>query len=159
MVIGIDPGTATVGYAIVKGSKQNPEIVNFGVLHTDPRPKEEMPDRLLEIGNDLEELIRTYHPTHAVVEDLFASRNVTNVISVSQSRGVICYILKKHNIHITSLTPHEIKVTVTGNGRAEKKQTQAMVKRIYKLDTIPKPDDAADALAMAYIGLPMSNQK
>ncbi len=155
MVIGIDPGTATVGFSLVSGTKKNPVIHEYGILQTPPLPKEKMPDRLVEIGQDLEQLINKFKPTHAVVEDLFFFKNQKTVISVAQSRGVILFVLRKNNIEINSLTPLQIKQTVTGYGRADKAQMQNMVKRIFKLDEIPKPDDAADSLAMAWIGLPM----
>jgi crossover junction endodeoxyribonuclease RuvC len=156
MIIGLDPGTATVGYSFVSGNKQHPIIHDYGILQTDARPKEEMPDRLLELGTDLEILLLKYKPTLAVVEDLFFFRNTTTVISVAQSRGMMLYLLRKHNCEVKSLTPLQIKQTLTGYGRADKKQMQTMVKRIYKLDHVPKPDDAADSLAMAYLGLPMN---
>ena len=157
MIVGIDPGTATVGFSFVSGSKQNPVIHDYGVLTTAPRPEEEMPDRLVEIAADLESLLIKHKPQKAIVEKLFASRNVTTVISVAQARGVIVYLLRKHHVEITSLTPHEIKQSITGFGRADKKQMQQMVQRIFKLDTLPKPDDAADALGMGWIGLPISD--
>lgn len=156
MIIGIDPGTATVGFSFISGSKQTPVIHDFGVLTTTPRPKEQMPDRLLEIATDLEGLIKKHRPQKAIVEQLFASRNITTVISVAQARGVIVYLLRKHGVEIASLTPHEIKQAVTGFGRADKKQMQIMVQKIFKLDTLPKPDDAADALGMGWIGLPLT---
>lgn len=155
MVIGIDPGTATVGFSLVSGTKRNPIIHEYGVLHTDPRPKEEMPDRLVELGTDLEHIIKLYNPKCAVIEELFFFRNKTTVISVAQSRGMMVYLLRKAGVDIKSFTPLQIKQTLTGYGRADKKQMQTMVKRIYKLDEIPKPDDAADSLAMAWLGLPM----
>jgi crossover junction endodeoxyribonuclease RuvC len=155
MVIGIDPGTATVGYSLVSGNKKTPIILEYGVLQTLPQPKEKMPLRLLEIGNDLNQLIKQYKPTTAVVEDLFFFKNAKTVISVAQSRGMLLYILAKHNIEIEEYTPLQIKQTLCGYGRATKQQMQEMVKRVYKLNEIPKPDDAADSLAMAFLGLPM----
>lgn len=155
MIIGIDPGTATVGFSLVSGTKKEPFIHEYGILQTPALPKEKMPDRLLEIGLDLEQLIKKFQPTKAVVEDLFFFKNQKTVISVAQSRGMMIYILKKNNVEIISLTPLQIKQTITGYGRAPKGQMQNMVKRLYKLDEIPKPDDAADSLAMAWIGLPM----
>jgi len=152
-IIGIDPGTATVGYAFVDGNKKNPTILDYGVLTTAARDKEFMPDRLVELGEDLEILLQKFKPTHAMIEDLFFFRNVTTVISVAQSRGMMLYLLRKHGVSIASATPLQIKQTLCGYGRASKKQVQAMTQKIYKLDFIPKPDDAADALALAWYGL------
>jgi crossover junction endodeoxyribonuclease RuvC len=153
MTIGIDPGTATVGFSLVEGTKQNPVIVEYGVLTTKAGPREIMPQRLLEIATDLESLLKKYKPDRAVVEDLFFFKNAKTVISVAQSRGVTLYLLAKYNVEIIEVTPLQVKQTLCGYGRATKQQMQQMVKRIYKLDEIPKPDDAADSLAMAWIGL------
>jgi crossover junction endodeoxyribonuclease RuvC len=153
IVIGIDPGTATVGYAISTGTKKKPVILDYGVLHTEPLPKEQMPNRLVEIGTDLELLLNKFHPTHAIIEDLFFFKNLSTAISVAQSRGVLLYILAKRGISILSLTPLEIKQGISGYGRATKKQVQTMVQKVYQLPCPPKPDDAADALAMAWLGL------
>jgi crossover junction endodeoxyribonuclease RuvC len=153
MTIGIDPGTATVGFSLVEGTKQNPIIVEYGVLTTKAGPREIMPQRLLEIATDLESLLKKYKPDKAVVEDLFFFKNAKTVISVAQSRGVTLYLLAKYNVEIIEVTPLQVKQILCGYGRATKQQMQQMVKRIYKLDEIPKPDDAADSLAMAWIGL------
>jgi crossover junction endodeoxyribonuclease RuvC len=153
MIIGIDPGTATVGFSFVSGTKQKPVIIDFGVLTTKAQKAEFMPLRLLELGNDLEELLNKYKPTKAVVEDLFFFKNAKTVISVAQARGMILYLLTKHGVEVLSLTPLQIKQTITGYGRADKKQMQTMIKKIFKLEEIPKPDDAADALGMAWCGL------
>jgi crossover junction endodeoxyribonuclease RuvC len=153
MIVGIDPGTATVGFSFVSGTKRDPIIHEFGILQTLPQAKEKMPLRLLEIGTDLEMLLEKYNPTKAVVEDLFFFKNQKTVIQVAQSRGVLLYLLAKRNIEIISATPLQIKQTLCGYGRADKKQVQLMVQKIFKLDEIPKPDDAADSLAMAWYGL------
>lgn len=153
IVLGIDPGTATTGFAIVKGKQNQPEILEYGVLHTAPRASEHMPERLMEIATDIEFLINKYKPDKAVVEDLFFFKNAKTVISVAQARGVVLYLLAKNNVKIVSATPLQIKQTLCGYGRATKKQMQNVVQRLYKLDSIPKPDDAADALGMAWYGL------
>lgn len=154
MILGIDPGTATTGFALVKGTQKNPEIVEYGTFQTAPRDKKLDPQRLKEIADDIEYLIENFKPTKAVVEDLFFFKNAKTVITVAQARGVILYLLEKNNIPVVSVTPLQIKQTLCGYGRAEKKQVQAMVKKIYNLEEIPKPDDAADALGMAWYGLP-----
>lgn len=153
VVIGIDPGTATVGFAVVTGSASRPEIIDYGVLKTEATVVEEMPNRILELGTDLQEIITKFNPSIAIVEDIFFFKNAKTVISVAQSRGMILYILAKNGITIQSLTPLQIKQSITGYGRATKKEMQEMVKKIYSLDEIPKPDDAADSLAMAWLGL------
>jgi crossover junction endodeoxyribonuclease RuvC len=153
MIFGIDPGVNIVGFAVVQGTKASPQIIDYGILHTAPTSRDDGHFRLLEIAQDFEFLIIKYKPTKAVVEDLFFFKNAKTVIQVAQSRGVLLYLLAKHNVEIISKTPLQIKQTLTGYGRADKKQMQEMVKRIYKLNEIPQPDDAADALAMAWIGL------
>jgi crossover junction endodeoxyribonuclease RuvC len=154
MIVGIDPGTATVGYAFVKGHKKAPEIEDYGILRTQALPAEMMPQRILEIGRDIEMLIKKYNPTKAVVEDLFFFKNSKTVISVAQSRGVIIYLLAKYGIEVITKTPLQVKQTLCGYGRAQKHQVQSMVQKYYNLDSVPKPDDAADALALAWLELP-----
>ena len=153
VIVGIDPGTATVGFAFSKGSRRNPEILEYGILQTQPLPADMMPQRILEIANDLESLLDIYKPTVAVVEDLFFFKNAKTVISVAQSRGVILYLLAKRGIRIHSATPLQIKQTLCGYGRADKRQVQMMVQKVYNMDSLPTPDDAADSLAMAWWGL------
>jgi crossover junction endodeoxyribonuclease RuvC len=153
MTIGIDPGTATVGFSLVDGTRRDPVIHEYGILQTLPLPKDQMPFRLLELGKDLESILLKYKPGNAVVEDLFFFKNAKTVISVAQSRGMILYLLAKHDVKILELTPLQIKQSLCGYGRATKLQVQNMVKKVYKLDQIPKPDDAADSLAMAWLGL------
>ncbi len=153
LTLGIDPGTATIGFAFVNGSKKQPEIVDYGILQTQARKTEFMPQRLLEIAQDLESLLDKYKPQMAVIEDLFFFKNHKTVISVAQSRGMLLYLLAKRGIEIRSVTPLQVKQTLCGYGRADKKQVQNMVKKIFGLEEIPKPDDAADSLAMAWYGL------
>lgn len=153
-VLGLDPGTATVGFALVTGTKKNPQIQQYGVLRTLPQPAEMMPYRLLEIGRDLEDLIQMHQPDLAIVEDIFYFKNQTTIISVAQSRGVCLYLMAKYGMEIRKLTPLQIKQAITGYGRATKKQIQQIVQKIYGLQSLPKPDDAADALAIAWLGLP-----
>ena len=151
MILGIDPGTATVGYSVVSGTKQKPVIHDYGVITTAPR--EDFGGRLLEISWDLEAIIKQHDITDCVLEDLFFFKNAKTVITVAQARGVIMYLLAKNNIKIHSVTPLQVKAAMCGYGRASKEQVQKMVKKIYGLESIPKPDDAADALAMGWYGL------
>jgi crossover junction endodeoxyribonuclease RuvC len=153
ITLGIDPGTATVGYSFVTGTRQNPQILEYGVLQTQPLPKNQMPDRLLELGNDLESLIKKYRPSVGVIEDLFFFKNQKTVISVAQSRGMMLYIMKKYDLDISDVTPLQVKQTLCGYGRASKIQVQNVVQKIYKLDNLSGPDDAADSLAIAWFGL------
>lgn len=146
-IIGIDPGTATVGWGVIEEEGSVPRIVGYGHISTDKSlPAEE---RLEEISRDIESLISTYKPDEAAIEELFFAKNVTTAMAVGQARGVILLTLHRLCIRISGYTPLEVKQAVTNYGRAEKRQVQEMVKNILKLKEIPKPDDAADALAIA----------
>lgn len=153
LVLGIDPGTATVGYSFVGGTKQKPQVFQYGVLKTLPQSKDLEGHRLLEIATDLEELIGKHKPDKAIIEDLFFFKNQKTVISVAQSRGMMLYILAKNGIETQSVTPLQVKQTLCGYGRADKKQVQTMVQKVFGFSELPKPDDAADSLAMAWWGL------
>lgn len=151
VIIGIDPGTTRIGYALLTGSKQHPTILDYGIIdtsdHDDPVIK------LAKIYDDLTDLILEHHPTIAMVESLYFATNAKTAIAVAEARGVILLALKKHNLDIKSITPLQVKQQLTGYGKATKKQVQQTITRFLKLDTIPTPDDAADALAIAYLGL------
>ncbi len=153
MILGVDPGTAIIGFAFVEGTQQNPEIVSYGVLETAPRPVDQFPGRLLEIAEDFEALLIKYKPIKCVIEDLFFFKNQKTIITVAQSRGLMLYLLAKHGIEVVSMTPLQVKQTLCGYGRAKKIQVQKMTQKLYKLKELPKPDDAADALGMAWCGL------
>jgi len=146
-VLGIDPGTATTGWAVVEEIKKNPRLVACGCINTSKFNSDA--DRLVEIGHDLAELIKKYKPQEAAIEDLFFFKNLKTAITVAQARGVILYEIKKNLIPLFSYTPLQVKQALTGYGRADKNQMQEMVKNILKLKCIPKPDDAADAVAIA----------
>lgn len=146
-VIGIDPGTAIVGYGIIDYVGNKYEVVDYGCIFT---PKEmPMTKRLLKISEDLEELLSKYKPDHMAVEELFYFKNNKTVISVGQARGVILLEGEKKGIPIEDYTPLQVKMGITGYGKSEKKQVQLMVQKVLGLKEIPKPDDAADALAIA----------
>lgn len=148
LVLGIDPGTATTGYGLVRDlSDGSLEVVDFGVILTPAGSP--MPDRLLSIFNYLIEKILLYHPESGAVEKLFFQRNVTTAMSVGQARGVAILAMAQHGMDITEYTPLEVKQAVTGYGGADKNQVQQMVKALLGLKQVPKPDDAADALAVA----------
>ncbi|WP_300360691.1 crossover junction endodeoxyribonuclease RuvC [Fusobacterium sp.] len=146
-ILGIDPGTAIVGYSIVDYVNSKMQLIDYGCIYTDKNLP--MEDRLLIIFNELEEIIKKYSPEHMAIEELFYFKNNKTVISVGEARGVIVLAGKKNNLKISEYTPLQVKIGITGYGKAEKKQVQLMVKTILKLKEIPKPDDAADAIAIA----------
>lgn len=146
-ILGIDPGTATTGWAIVEENKGCVDPVAYG--HISTSSKNSVSDRLKEVADDLEKIIRKYDPQEAAVEDIFFFKNQKTAVKVSQSRGAILLTLEKKSVKIFSYTPLQVKQSITGYGRAEKKQIQIMVKNILKLKRIPKPDDTADAIAIA----------
>ena len=148
LALGIDPGTATTGYGLVRLEQDGSLVaVKYGVILT---PKESTASaRLVMLYDQLHDLIREYHPAIAAVEKLFFSRNVTTALAVGQARGVVMLCLEQAGIEAFEYTPNEVKQAVAGYGSAQKKQVQEMVRALLALDSIPKPDDAADALAIA----------
>lgn len=148
LALGIDPGTATTGYGFVR-LKPDGELVaeTFGIISTS---KDDSPSaRLEQIFDQLNKLIKKNKPDTAAVEKLFFARNVTTGIAVGQARGVVLLALQKAGVETFEYSPNEVKQAVSGYGFAEKKQMQEMVRTLLQLDKIPKPDDAADALAIA----------
>ncbi|OGI25586.1 MAG: crossover junction endodeoxyribonuclease RuvC [Candidatus Moranbacteria bacterium RBG_13_45_13] len=146
-ILGIDPGTATTGWAVVEEVKKNPRLVACGCVNTSKIKSDA--ERLVEIGKDISSLIKKYKPDEAGIEDIFFFSNQKTAVTVSQARGVVLYELKKNKIPVQNYTPLQVKQALTGYGRADKKQIQLMVKNILRLKSIPKPDDAADAAAIA----------
>jgi crossover junction endodeoxyribonuclease RuvC len=148
LALGIDPGTATTGYGLVRLAQDGSLVaVKYGVILT---PKDaSAPARLEMLYNQLCDVLNEYKPDTAAVEKLFFSRNVTTALAVGQSRGVVLLALQKAGIESFEYTPKEIKNAVAGYGGADKRQVQEMVRALLQLDSIPKPDDAADALAVA----------
>ncbi|MFA5926116.1 MAG: crossover junction endodeoxyribonuclease RuvC [Parcubacteria group bacterium] len=146
-VLGVDPGTATTGWAIVEEVEKNPRLIACGCINTSKMKTDA--ERLVEIGRDLKSLIEKYKPAEAAIEDLFFFKNLKTAITVAQARGVILYEIKKNIIPLFSYTPLQVKQALTGYGRADKKQIQIMVKNVLKLRSAPEPDDAADAAAIA----------
>jgi crossover junction endodeoxyribonuclease RuvC len=149
IILGIDPGTTTVGYAVLSLDAGVRTIVTLGVIHT--TPKLNLSLKLLDVVADLTTLIETYRPQVAGVERLFFGSNITTAIDVAHGRGVILHTLAKNGVLIREINPMEVKKGICGNGRAQKIQVQNALKLLFKLEDIPKPDDAADALAIAYI--------
>lgn len=148
LALGIDPGTATTGYGLVRLTRDGELIaVSFGILST---PKEATASARLEMLYDgTRALLDKHKPDTAAVEKLFFSRNVTTALAVGQARGVVMLALQQAGIETFEYTPKEIKNAVAGYGGADKRQVQDMVRALLQLDSIPKPDDAADALAVA----------
>jgi crossover junction endodeoxyribonuclease RuvC len=148
LVLGIDPGTASTGYGLVR---ENPDgslsLVAYGVVHTPA--KKPMPERLLELHKGLHELILLHCPDAAAVEKLFFQSNARTAISVGQARGVALLALAQAGLPVAEYTPLQVKSAVTGYGAAAKDQVQQMVRALLNLPYTPAPDDAADALAVA----------
>ena len=148
LVIGIDPGTAITGYGLVREDETGKLIaVDYGVITTPSSMQ--MPDRLSVIYEELNTVLSKYKPHTSAVEKIFFSKNVKTAMSVGQARGVVLLSLAQTGIDIANYSPNEIKLSVTGYGGADKRQIQEMVKVLLELEEIPKPDDAADALAVA----------
>ena len=146
--LGIDPGTATIGYGLVEELNDGTLLaIAHGVITT--TPKQTMPERLKIIFDDITQLLDTYQPERAAVEEMFFARNVTTAITVAQGRGVILVSLANAGIPITEYKPNQVKQAVSGFGGAKKPQMQEMTRMLLGLEEIPRPDDAADALAVA----------
>lgn len=152
LVLGIDPGTATTGYGLVKEhSDGSLQAVTYGVITTPAgRP---MWERLNTIFDGIQTLVNTYQPDCCAVEEMFFAKNVTTALTVAQGRGVILLALVKAGIAIKEYKPNVIKQAVAGYGAAKKPQIQEMTRILLGLETVPQPDDAADALAIAITGL------
>jgi len=147
-LLGIDPGTATVGYGVIDVDLDyHSTMVAFGVIKTPPQLP--MAERLRIIYDDARQLLDLYRPAIVIIEKLFAFRNVTNVITVAQARGVLTLAAHQAGCQIAEYTPMQVKQTITGYGRAQKLEIQEMVRDMLELTAIPRPDDAADALAFA----------
>jgi crossover junction endodeoxyribonuclease RuvC len=148
LALGIDPGTATTGYGLVRLTRDGELVaVKYGVILTSKDASASA--RLEMIYDQLCDIIKEHKPDTAAVEKLFFSRNVTTALAVGQARGVVMLALQKAGIEAFEYSPKEIKNAVAGYGGAEKRQVQEMVRALLQLDSIPKPDDAADALAVA----------
>lgn len=148
LTLGIDPGTATIGYGLVRELNDGSlEAVDYGVITT--AASLPMPERLQIIYEDLTLLVERHQPDRAAVEELFFAKNVTTAITVAQGRGVILLALAMARIPIMEYKPNFVKQSVSGYGGAKKPQMQEMVRMLLGLEKIPKPDDAADALAIA----------
>jgi crossover junction endodeoxyribonuclease RuvC len=147
--LGIDPGLSEVGFGIVRLSDREPEFVDAGIIKT--KAGEDFGARLSDIKADLEEILGLHKYAAVGIEELFFVENVTNGIKVAHARGVIVEAVHARGLPIYEFKPREVKDGICGNGAADKRQVQEMVKRTLRLDQLPKPHDAADALAIALL--------
>ena len=150
VILGIDPGLATIGYGVIErgpGKKPSLKYISCGLIET--TPADARPERLKKINNELSRLIKKHRPNVLAMENIYFFRNQKTIIQVSQAGGVILLTAAKNNLPVFGFTPLEVKMTVTGFGRAEKTEVQKKIKKLLKLKELPKADDAADALAVA----------
>lgn len=146
-ILGIDPGYATIGFGMVESNGAQVRMVTYGAITTSAGLP--LSRRLYQIGTDMEELIGKLRPDVISIEELFFNTNITTGIAVAHGRGVILYAAEKCGIPLYEYTPGQVKLAVTGYGKAEKRQVMDMTRRLLKLRAVPRPDDAADALALA----------
>lgn len=151
IILGIDPGIGRMGYAVIKHENSKSTLAECGCITTKPNSPE--PGRLLEIKNDLNSIIKKWKPEILCIESLYFAANSKTAMSVGQARGVAVVTAAEHNLNIIEMTPLQVKIAITGYGKAEKKQVQKMLLSVLKLEKIPKPDDAADAAAIAWAGI------
>lgn len=147
IILGIDPGLAIVGYGVIEVIGNKYRVLEYGAINTTPNSS--FPHRLEKIYRDMDSVIKKYNPEDIAFEELFFNKNVKTAINVSQARGVEVLCAKLNNKRLFEYTPLQIKQAIVGYGRAEKSQVQYMVKTILNLKEVPKPDDVADALAVA----------
>ena len=150
IVIGIDPGYDRCGFGIIKGSGMDWVSVGYGVINT--KADVDFSERLRELAEDFESILKKYKPDHVIIEELFFAKSTTTALKVAEARGVLRMLAAKKGIEVIEVKPNEVKLALTGSGRAEKRQVQEMVKTTLKLKKVPTPDDAADALAVAITG-------
>ena len=146
-ILGIDPGVAIVGFGVVDSEGGTQRMVQYGAINTPANTP--LAVRLVQIEQDLMELLQRFKPDEVAIEELFFSKNITTGIAVAHARGVILATVEKAGIPLYEYTPMQVKQAVVGYGLAEKNQVMDMTKRLLKLRSVPKPDDAADALAIA----------
>jgi crossover junction endodeoxyribonuclease RuvC len=149
IVLWIDPWTTTTGFALIKKEKNNFILMDYWILTT--TPKIDITHKILEIWTDINTIISNYNPEIIVIEKLFFQTNLKTGIDVAQARWVILYVAMQNNKKILEYTPLQVKKAITWNGKASKLQLQNAIKMIFRLDSIPKPDDAADAIWLAYM--------
>ena len=146
-VLGIDPGVATIGFGLVEVDRRRQTLLRYGVITTPAGLP--LSRRLLQISEDTEELLRQFKPQEMAVEELFFTKNITTGIAVAHGRGVILLAAEQAGVPVYEYTPMQVKQAVAGYGGADKRQVMLMTQRLLKMKEIPRPDDAADALALA----------
>jgi len=147
VILGIDPGVATIGFGVLRAERGTNTVLRYGVITTPAGIP--LSGRLLQISRDMEQLIRQFQPDEMAVEELFFTKNITTGISVAHGRGVILLAAEQLGVPVYEYTPMQVKQAVVGYGGAEKRQVMLMTQRLLGLKEIPRPDDAADALAIA----------
>lgn len=146
-ILGIDPGVATIGFGLVEGDRSKLQLLQYGVITTPPGIP--LSRRLLQISEDMCQLLEQFKPDEMAVEELFFSKNITTGIAVAHGRGVLLLEAERAGVPVYEYTPMQVKQAVAGYGKAEKRQVMLMTQRLLKMKEIPRPDDAADALALA----------
>jgi crossover junction endodeoxyribonuclease RuvC len=148
IVIGIDPGLARLGYGVIEAADGHIRMVCYGCIETSGRNLRAS-ERLLKIYTAVEGLLEQHRPSHLSLEKLFFAKNISSAMGVSEVRGIVLLAAEQRAVPVTEYTPNQVKQAITGSGRADKRQMQEMIKRLLRLDEIPSPDDAADALSIA----------
>ena len=143
-ILGIDPGYGTLGWAVINSDLK---ILGYGAIRTDPG--ERIDERLFQIRGQLLDIMETHKPDHAAIEKLFFSRNTTTALDVAKTMGVILLTFREKGVNFSEYAPVQVKRAVTGHGKAAKEQMQVMITKIFGIKEAPKPDDAADAIAIA----------
>jgi len=150
-ILGVDPGYGLLGYGVIEKSGRNVTCVGYGAISTEKNLK--LGERLKVIYKAFKEVLKQYEPDIAAVEKIYFVKSVTTALEVGHARGVILLALEQMEIPVVECSPQKVKIAVTGYGRAEKRQVQEMIRRLLGLKELPKPDDAADALAIAWCAL------
>lgn len=146
-ILGIDPGVATIGFGVIESDRGCQRLVQYGVITTIAGLP--LSRRLLQISEDMQELLASFKPDEVAIEELFFSKNITTGIAVAHGRGAILLEVERAGVPLYEYTPMQVKQAVAGYGAADKKQVMLMTQRLLKMKTVPRPDDAADALAIA----------
>ena len=146
-ILGIDPGVATIGFGLIEVDRSRQQLLQYGVISTPAGLP--LSRRLWQISQDMNELLTAFKPDEAAVEELFFSKNITTGISVAHGRGVLLLELERAGIPVFEYTPMQVKQAVAGYGAADKRQVMLMTQRLLRMKDVPRPDDAADALAIA----------
>jgi len=147
IILGIDPGLATLGWGVIEAERGRQRLINYGCILTTPQQR--FPERLRQIGEDMRSLLSLYKPDEIAFEELFFAKNVTTALTVGAARGVAISACADYTDRLYEYTPMQVKQAIVGYGKAEKQQIQQMVKMLLHMEDIARPDDAADAIAIA----------